>query len=49
MTLRAALNNFIMDLNADGLGEDAHGVYMTEAYLARAKRMLETLDRTVGL
>jgi hypothetical protein len=35
MTFRVALENFAMDLSANGLGDDAHGTAMTAGYLAR--------------
>lgn len=35
MTVRVALGAFTMDLQADGLGEDEHGKFMTRAYLDR--------------
>lgn len=34
MTVRVALNNFAIDLQADGLGDDEHGKTMAAGYLA---------------
>lgn len=36
MTLRVALETFILGLKADGLGDDKTGKSMTKSYLARA-------------
>lgn len=35
MTVRVALGSFSIDLHNDGLGDDDHGIAMTEAYLSR--------------
>ena len=34
MTVRVALQTFAIDLQRDGLGDDAHGRRMTQHYLA---------------
>jgi hypothetical protein len=39
MTLRVALNSFLSDLAAEGLGDDEHGKRMTEAYLQRGSEI----------
>lgn len=35
MTIHAAIESFATDLRRDGLGNDEHGKFMTDAYLAR--------------
>lgn len=32
MTVRVSLGTFLIDLNETGLGDDEHGLKMTEAY-----------------
>jgi len=47
MTIRVALTNFRQRLQPDGdmhgLGDDDHGVRMTEAYTQRCERLLTVL------
>jgi len=35
LTVRVAIESFASHLDAEGLGEDVHGVEMTRAYLER--------------
>ncbi len=39
MTLRVAMESFASGLVTDGLGDDLHGKYMTQAYLDRVQEM----------
>lgn len=39
MTIRVALNNFAMELNSNGLGDDEHGRRMTRLYKERIKEI----------
>jgi hypothetical protein len=50
MTVRVALEAFATDLGAKGLGEDAHGIAMTQAYLSRIKEIRSMmLNREVAV
>ena len=45
MTVRVALNNFLIDLqDPDGLGEDEHGRAMTAAYRDRIIEVLRLMQ-----
>lgn len=33
MTVRVAMSNLALDLQENGLGEDEHGIFMTNSYL----------------
>lgn len=39
MTLRVALSNWLSDLARNGLGDNAHGRLMTEAYLTHGRKI----------
>lgn len=39
MTIRVALEAFAMDLQANGLGNDAHGKAMAALYLAQVREL----------
>jgi len=41
MTLRVAMNSFLMSLNEEGLGNDDHGIKMTAYYRLRARAILK--------
>lgn len=43
MTVRVALNNLVMDLTNDGLGDDEHGKFMTKAYQERAHEIFRIM------
>ena len=43
MTVRVALNGFIMELSENGLGDDEHGKAMTKAYIEKAKNVLNIM------
>lgn len=46
MTVRVALNNFLIDLNeADALGDDEHGRAMTLAYKARIVELFQLMSQ----
>lgn len=44
MTVRVALGNFVMDLQANGLGDDEHGKVMKYAYVARANEIFKMMN-----
>lgn len=46
MTVRVAIGAFAMDLQADGLGDDEHGKFMTRAYLDRINEIIQLLRLT---
>jgi hypothetical protein len=43
MTVRCAVNSFIIDLQNNGLGDDEHGKAMARAYLARLREITEIM------
>lgn len=46
MTLRVALQSFLMDLEANGLGDDEHGLAMKDGYLARGAEINELMFKS---
>lgn len=45
MTLRVAVESFIGELMDNGLGDDAHGIAMKQAYLDRLGEVRELMFR----
>lgn len=43
MTIRSALNNFMIDLNHNGLGGDEHGVKMRKLYQERISEIYQII------
>ena len=37
MTVRVAIGSFILSLQEEGLGDDPHGKFMTDAYMDRCR------------
>ena len=48
-TIHVAINNFIMDLKTNRLGEDLHGKTMTELYLTHCKNIQRKLIGGIDL
>ncbi len=45
MTVRVAIENFASDLLGGSLGDDEHGVKMTQGYMARIREIREAIFR----
>ena len=46
LTLRVAVNTFLMDMKYEGLGNDAHGKKMTKLYKEHSKNILKYIHET---
>jgi hypothetical protein len=45
MTIRVAIESFAVDLRANGLGDDEHGIAMKELYFARIYEIRELMAK----